>query len=158
MCRQRPSKPKGWAFWHAHGPSGNKLVAAGRLEKKGPFGDDSIQTSNRAELRAIIAALGFRPVRGSTRWSSPPIPSMRSRATPHGPRRGSRMAGKRARGLTSRIGICGKRCWVRLNDIKARGWLSSSGESQENGTPLLMQLRRRLPPREMHLTGEKSRG
>jgi ribonuclease HI len=30
------------------------------LEKKGPFGDPSPQTSNRAELRAVIAALRFR--------------------------------------------------------------------------------------------------
>lgn len=30
------------------------------MEKKGPFGDDSLQTSNRAELRAVIAALRFR--------------------------------------------------------------------------------------------------
>jgi ribonuclease HI len=35
-------------------------VASGRLERKGPFGNDSNQTSNRAELRAIIAALRFR--------------------------------------------------------------------------------------------------
>ncbi|KAF2468331.1 ribonuclease H-like protein [Lindgomyces ingoldianus] len=32
----------------------------GRLESKGPFGDDGAQTSNRAELRAVCAALGFR--------------------------------------------------------------------------------------------------
>ncbi|SCO24419.1 unnamed protein product [Fusarium fujikuroi] len=32
----------------------------GRLENKGPFGDDHSQTSNRAELRAIIGALSFR--------------------------------------------------------------------------------------------------
>jgi ribonuclease HI len=32
----------------------------GRLENKGPFGDDSAQTSNRAELRAVLAALGLR--------------------------------------------------------------------------------------------------
>ncbi|ORY03054.1 ribonuclease H-like domain-containing protein [Clohesyomyces aquaticus] len=34
--------------------------ANGRLEKKGPFGDDGAQTSNRAELRAVLAALGLR--------------------------------------------------------------------------------------------------
>ncbi|KAK3358185.1 ribonuclease H-like domain-containing protein [Lasiosphaeria hispida] len=77
----------GWAFWHGIGPSGNILVASGRLEKKGPFGDDSTQTSNRAELRAVIAALRFRywpgegfhtlvvatdseyAVEGSTKWA-----------------------------------------------------------------------------------------
>lgn len=35
-------------------------LASDRLEKKGPFGDVSPQTSNRAELRAVIAALRFR--------------------------------------------------------------------------------------------------
>lgn len=50
----------GWGFWHGLGPSGRQLVAFGRLEKKGPFGSDSIQTSNRAELRAVIAALRLR--------------------------------------------------------------------------------------------------
>lgn len=57
------------------------------MEKKGPFGDDSDQTSNRAELRAVIAALRFRywpgegfhtlviatdseyVVQGSTKWA-----------------------------------------------------------------------------------------
>ncbi|GAB1314707.1 ribonuclease H [Madurella fahalii] len=56
----QPNPKAGWAFWHGSGPSGELLVASGRLETKGPFGDDSIQTSNRAELRAVIAALRFR--------------------------------------------------------------------------------------------------
>ncbi|KAK0743502.1 ribonuclease H-like domain-containing protein [Schizothecium vesticola] len=56
----RENPKAGWAFWHGFGPSGNLLVASGRLEKKGPFGDDAPQTSNRAELRAVIAALRFR--------------------------------------------------------------------------------------------------
>ncbi|KAK8058998.1 RNase H domain-containing protein [Apiospora phragmitis] len=57
------ANPKaGWAFVHHAGtgtddPDG---VAQGRLEAKGPFGDDAIQSSNRAELRAVIAALRFR--------------------------------------------------------------------------------------------------
>ncbi|KAK4194086.1 RNase H domain protein [Triangularia verruculosa] len=50
----------GWAFWYGSGPSGNQLIASSRLEKKGPFGADGIQTSNLAELRAVIAALRFR--------------------------------------------------------------------------------------------------
>ncbi|KAK4445243.1 ribonuclease H-like domain-containing protein [Podospora aff. communis PSN243] len=50
----------GWAFWHGIGPSDNLLVVSDRLEKKGPFGDNAIQTSNRAELRAVIAALRLR--------------------------------------------------------------------------------------------------
>ena len=56
----REDPKAGWAFWHGFGPSGDPLVASGRLEKKGPFGDDGLQTSNRAELRAVIAALRFR--------------------------------------------------------------------------------------------------
>lgn len=33
---------------------------SGRLEEEGPFGDEGAQTSNRAELRAVLAALGLR--------------------------------------------------------------------------------------------------
>ncbi|KAH6892525.1 ribonuclease H-like domain-containing protein [Thelonectria olida] len=35
-------------------------IFSGRLENKGPFGDEYGQTSNRAELRAVLAALRFR--------------------------------------------------------------------------------------------------
>jgi len=38
---------------------GNPLVVSGRLGKKGSVGDDGLQTSNRAELCAVIAALRF---------------------------------------------------------------------------------------------------
>ncbi|KJZ70661.1 hypothetical protein HIM_09934 [Hirsutella minnesotensis 3608] len=83
----QPNPKAGWAFWHGLNPSGKRLVASGRLEKRGPFGDDSIQSSNRAELRAVIAALRFRHwpgegfhtiviatdseyvVEGSTKWA-----------------------------------------------------------------------------------------
>ncbi|KAK7946833.1 uncharacterized protein PG986_011154 [Apiospora aurea] len=57
------ANPKaGWAFVHqaGTGPDDPPGVAEGRLESKGPFGDDAIQSSNRAELRAVIAALRFR--------------------------------------------------------------------------------------------------
>ncbi len=45
-----------------YGPSdgadeSQSCIVSGRLENKGPFGDDSVATSNRAELRAAIAAL-----------------------------------------------------------------------------------------------------
>lgn len=63
----------GWGFHHGFATgtfpgvvgfpqprAGEPSVAGARLEKKGPFGDDGPQTSNRAELRAVIAALGFR--------------------------------------------------------------------------------------------------
>lgn len=49
----------GWAFVLKPTRDGHVHVS-GRLENKGPFGDPSDQTSNRAELRAILAALRFR--------------------------------------------------------------------------------------------------
>lgn len=82
------ANPKaGWAFFHGLNIEGQPLVASGRLEKQGPWGDDGIQSSNRAELRAVIAALRFRfwpgegfstvviatdseyVVEGSTKWA-----------------------------------------------------------------------------------------
>ncbi|KAI1489611.1 ribonuclease H-like protein [Biscogniauxia mediterranea] len=83
----QPNPKAGWAFVHGPGLMGNPAIASGRLENKGPFGDDSIQSSNRAELRAVIAALRFRHwpgegfdtmviatdseyvVEGSTKWA-----------------------------------------------------------------------------------------
>jgi ribonuclease HI len=60
--RQTEARP-GWAV--VFGPTGQALtrddssssVVARRLERKGPFGDHSENTSNRAELRATVAAL-----------------------------------------------------------------------------------------------------
>jgi ribonuclease HI len=56
----QPEPRAGWAV--VCGPSdrgeeSNSCVVSGRLENKGPFGDDSVATSNRAELRAAIAVL-----------------------------------------------------------------------------------------------------
>ncbi|KAL7627954.1 hypothetical protein AAE478_002150 [Parahypoxylon ruwenzoriense] len=83
----QPDPKAGWAFVHGPGLTGEPAVAYGRLESKGPFGDESIQSSNRAELRAVIAALRFRywpgegfntltiatdseyVVEGSTKWA-----------------------------------------------------------------------------------------
>lgn len=83
----QPNPRAGWAFVHGPGLENNPAIAAGRLESKGPFGDESIQSSNRAELRAVIAALRFRHwtgegfrtmtiatdseyvVEGSTKWA-----------------------------------------------------------------------------------------
>ncbi|KAI0456511.1 ribonuclease H-like domain-containing protein [Xylaria acuta] len=56
----QPNPKAGWAFVHGPGFGGQPAIASGRLENAGPFGDHSIQTSNRAELRAVIAALRFR--------------------------------------------------------------------------------------------------
>lgn len=56
------ANPKaGWGFHHGIIPSGQPALANSRLEKQGPV-DNSIreQTSNCAELRAIIAVLRFR--------------------------------------------------------------------------------------------------
>lgn len=82
------ANPKaGWAFFQGLNTEGQPLVVSGRLERQGPWGDDDIQSSNRAELRAVIAALRFRHwpgegfstvviatdseyvVEGSTRWA-----------------------------------------------------------------------------------------
>ncbi|KPM34918.1 hypothetical protein AK830_g11651 [Neonectria ditissima] len=56
----------GWAFVFKPGTTGG--VVSGRLERKGPFGDVHDQTSDRAELRAVLAALRFRhwPAEGFT--------------------------------------------------------------------------------------------
>ncbi|KAF2728344.1 ribonuclease H-like protein [Polyplosphaeria fusca] len=58
----QPNPQAGWAFVHGPVTSINAEAATvfGRLEAEGPFGDASPQTSNRAELRAVIAALRFR--------------------------------------------------------------------------------------------------
>ncbi|KAJ4355392.1 uncharacterized protein N0V89_003408 [Didymosphaeria variabile] len=96
-----PNPAAGWAFVHGPGLQGQPdplmglaplmasgpLVTSGRLEREGPFGEDTIQSSNRAELRAVIAALRFRHwvgegftslvfatdseyvVEGSTKWA-----------------------------------------------------------------------------------------
>lgn len=77
----------GWAFCHGVDAKGRPLVVSGPLEEKGPFGDVHRQTSSRAELRAVLAALRYRDwsedgfhtivfatdselvVNGSTQWA-----------------------------------------------------------------------------------------
>ncbi|KAI1277423.1 ribonuclease H-like protein [Xylaria sp. FL0933] len=55
------SNPKaGWAFVHGPGHGFGPAITSSRLEDAGPFGGHNIQSSNRAELRAVIAALRFR--------------------------------------------------------------------------------------------------
>lgn len=58
----QPNPRAGWAFVHGPGRDARSapMTAAGRLESTGPFGDAGVQSSNRAELRAVIAALRFR--------------------------------------------------------------------------------------------------
>lgn len=60
----QPNTKAGWAFQQGFFQSGAPAVVSGGLEKRGPFdaASDPIRplTSNRAELRAIIAALGLR--------------------------------------------------------------------------------------------------
>ncbi|KAL1836235.1 hypothetical protein VTJ49DRAFT_5407 [Mycothermus thermophilus] len=57
-----------WGFWHGARADASETHLTGkyRLEKKGPWGHDAPQTSNRAELRAVIAALRchFWPSKG----------------------------------------------------------------------------------------------
>jgi ribonuclease HI len=50
-----------WAFFQGEDLDGEPLVVSGRLEKRGPWGDEGRQTSSRAELRAVLAGLRFRP-------------------------------------------------------------------------------------------------
>lgn len=57
----QPNPKAGWAFVYGPETEPNKpQVVFGRLEREGPFGDAGVQSSNRAELRAAIAALRFR--------------------------------------------------------------------------------------------------
>lgn len=58
------SPTAGWAFYQGDNLKGEPLVVLGRLENRGPWGDQGSQTSNRAELRAVLAALAFRFWRG----------------------------------------------------------------------------------------------
>ncbi|RYP13210.1 hypothetical protein DL767_010848 [Monosporascus sp. MG133] len=50
----------GWAFVFKPETNQPAGIVSARLENKGPFGDEYNQTSNRAELRAILGALRFR--------------------------------------------------------------------------------------------------
>lgn len=54
----------GWAFFQGLNRAGHPLVVEGRLEKQGYWGEEGPQSSNRAELRAAIAALRFRAWQG----------------------------------------------------------------------------------------------
>ncbi|KAH8749552.1 ribonuclease H-like domain-containing protein, partial [Diaporthe sp. PMI_573] len=54
----------GWAFFQGESINGVPLMVSRRLENQGPWGDEGGQTSNRAELRAVLAALRFRIWRG----------------------------------------------------------------------------------------------
>lgn len=59
------ANPKaGWAFVFKPETDRPAGIVSARLEKKGPFGDESVQTSNRAELRAVLGALRFRYWKG----------------------------------------------------------------------------------------------
>ncbi|KAJ8130786.1 hypothetical protein O1611_g2843 [Lasiodiplodia mahajangana] len=57
----QPNPKAGYAFVYGPGAGDGPTVVADRLENKGPFGERGNQSSNRAELRAVIAALRFRP-------------------------------------------------------------------------------------------------
>lgn len=60
----QPNPRAGWAFYQGESISGKPDVVSGRLENGGPWGDEGSQTSNRAELRAVLGALRFRFWRG----------------------------------------------------------------------------------------------
>ncbi|KAH7265967.1 hypothetical protein MRS44_008215 [Fusarium solani] len=55
------SNPRaGWAIYFKPVTDRDSGIVSGRLEKVGPWGDYHEQTNNRAELRAVLAALRFR--------------------------------------------------------------------------------------------------
>lgn len=56
----QPNPRAGWAFYQGDTFTGQASVVSGRLEARGPWGDPAPQTNNRAELRAVLAALRFR--------------------------------------------------------------------------------------------------
>ncbi|KAK7425330.1 hypothetical protein QQZ08_008227 [Neonectria magnoliae] len=59
------ANPKaGWAFYFKPKTDQHPGAVSSRLEAQGPFGEEFGQTSNRAELRAIIGALRFRHWKG----------------------------------------------------------------------------------------------
>lgn len=55
-----PDARAAWAFIDGADPRDQAHSVSGRLERIGPFGDAGKQTSNRAELRAVLAVLAFR--------------------------------------------------------------------------------------------------
>ncbi|KAK0719427.1 hypothetical protein B0H67DRAFT_642783 [Lasiosphaeris hirsuta] len=157
----------GWAFWYGLDPSGKQLVVAGRLENKGPFGSDSFQSTTRAELRAVIAALRYRywpsegfhtvviatdseyVVEGSTNWVKGWDQERLEKA----------MRGHSVMSREFWEALLGE-----IEQYKDLEWLLSYGGSRKSRTRLLMQLRRRLrgnklrrvwrvsPPPGKHLT------
>ena len=77
ICRNKPSQvliytdgacldngnanaKAGWAFVFRPSSRGVSEEVSAPLEKRGPTGEEHQQTSNRAELRAVIGALRFR--------------------------------------------------------------------------------------------------
>ncbi|KAI0517035.1 hypothetical protein F5B22DRAFT_144379 [Xylaria bambusicola] len=55
--QQNPQAAWAVVFRPSIGDNSHPCMVSGRLELKGPFGDESVATSNRAELRAAIAVL-----------------------------------------------------------------------------------------------------
>ncbi|TRX92218.1 hypothetical protein FHL15_006833 [Xylaria flabelliformis] len=55
--QQNPQAAWAAVFRPPIGDNSRPCIVSGRLELKGPFGDESVATSNRAELRAAIAVL-----------------------------------------------------------------------------------------------------
>ncbi|KAI1472708.1 ribonuclease H-like domain-containing protein [Daldinia caldariorum] len=56
----QPDPRAGWAVVLGPGHAGDPAIVSRRVETRGPFGDEGIQSSNRAELRAVIATLRIR--------------------------------------------------------------------------------------------------
>jgi len=60
----QPNPRAGWAVFQGESLAGEPRVVSARLENRGPWGDQGTQTSNRAELRAVLEALRMRHWRG----------------------------------------------------------------------------------------------
>lgn len=150
----------GWAFVQGLSLEGEPLVVSGRLEQQGPWGDDGLQTSNRAELRAVIAALRFRHwpgegfrriviatdseyiVDGSTQWARTWV------------RNNWRTTGRMGDGYAS---VKNKDLWEMLLGGCERahdgGLAVHSGKSHASGIVSLMKVQRRVPQWKMRLVG-----
>lgn len=135
----------GWAFYQGESLDGQPLVVSGRLEDQGPWGDAGLQTSNRAELRAVIAASRFRFWLGEG-FTTVVFATDSSYVVDGATLPGSRTDGRRATARTSRTRTCGSFCLESASAGRAVGLESSSGRSPGSGTLSPTKVPRRARP------------
>jgi len=134
----QPSATAGCAFVFRPSSSAASIngTVSFRLETQGPSGAVYPQTSNRAELRAVIAALQFRCWYGEG-WTQLVI------ATDS-----EYVVSGATEWVQSRIGICGSCCYKRYSALKGVcAWCS--GVSLGNGIKSQIGGLKRQLPREM---------